>query len=92
MIADGCHGQRAGEAADARGGAERAEPHGADLEHALGEQRQKREITPAIRASLVKWYGDQRGQQVKHAEAFEICEYGRQPNEAQVRELFPMLK
>jgi LmbE family N-acetylglucosaminyl deacetylase len=58
----------------------------------LSEQRQKREITPDIRASLMKWYGEGKGQQVQHAEAFEICEYGRQPTEAQVRELFPMLK
>ena len=58
----------------------------------LGEQRQKREITPEIRASLMKWYGEAKGQQVRHAEAFEICEYGRQPTEAQIRELFPMLK
>ena len=27
----------------------------------------------------------------KHAEAFEICEYGAQPNEAEIRRLFPML-
>jgi LmbE family N-acetylglucosaminyl deacetylase len=58
----------------------------------LGEQRQKREITPDIRALLMKWYGAGKGQQVRHAEAFEICEYGRQPAEAQIRQLFPMLK
>ncbi len=57
----------------------------------LSEQRQKREITPAIRASLVKWYGPERGNAIRHAEAFEICEYGRQPNEAQLHRLFPML-
>ena len=57
----------------------------------LSEQRQKREITPAIRASLVKWYGPERGNAIRHAEAFEICEYGRQPSEAEIRQLFPML-
>jgi hypothetical protein len=40
----------------------------------------------------MKWYGESKGQQVRHAEAFEICEYGREPTEAQIRELFPMLK
>ncbi len=57
----------------------------------LSQQRQKREITPAIRASLAKWYGDEGAQKVQHAEAFEVCEYGRQPTEAELRKLFPML-
>ncbi len=57
----------------------------------LAQQSQKRQITPAIRASLEKWYGADKGAQVKHAEAFEICEYGKQPTEEQIRQLFPML-
>lgn len=57
----------------------------------LAQQRQKRQITTAIRASLVKWYGADQGNQVKSAEAFEICEYGRQPSEAEIKQLFPML-
>jgi LmbE family N-acetylglucosaminyl deacetylase len=57
----------------------------------LAGQRQKRQITPAIRASLIKWYGADKANQTKNAEAFEICEYGRQPNEAEIKQLFPML-
>ena len=57
----------------------------------LSDQRQKREITPAIRAALTRWYGPEKGPAIRHAEAFEICEYGRQPNEQQIRQLFPML-
>lgn len=57
----------------------------------LAAQRQKRQMTPQIRAALVKWYGADRANQVKNAEAFEICEYGTQPNDEQVRKLFPML-
>jgi LmbE family N-acetylglucosaminyl deacetylase len=57
----------------------------------LATQRQKRQITPAIRASLIKWYGAEKANQTKNAEAFEICEYGRQPNEAEIKQLFPML-
>lgn len=57
----------------------------------LAQQRQRRQITPAIRASLVNWYGAEAGNQVKSAEAFEICEYGRQPGEADIKQLFPML-
>jgi LmbE family N-acetylglucosaminyl deacetylase len=48
-------------------------------------------ITPAVRAALAKWYGEEKAAQVKHAEAFEICEYGQQPDEAEIRRLFPML-
>ena len=57
----------------------------------LAGQRQRRGITPAIRAALAKWYGADRAAKVGQAEAFEVCEYGRQPNEAELRRLFPML-
>lgn len=56
----------------------------------LASKRQYR-ITPALRESLVKWYGENHGSQVKNAEAFEICEYGVQPSEEQIQQLFPML-
>jgi LmbE family N-acetylglucosaminyl deacetylase len=49
-------------------------------------------ITPEVRTSLEKWYGKEVAAQVQHAEAFEICEYGNQPNEADLRRMFPMLK
>jgi len=49
-------------------------------------------ITPEVRTSLEKWYGKDAATQVQHAEAFEICEYGTQPNEADIRRMFPMLK
>ncbi len=48
-------------------------------------------ITPAVRTSLEKWYGKDKGAQVQHAEAFEICEYGMQPGDEELRKLFPML-
>ena len=50
------------------------------------------EPTPEIRASLVKWYGDEKGNATKYYEAFEICEYGAQPDAARLRQLFPMLQ
>jgi len=49
-------------------------------------------ITPEVRNSLGKWYGQEHAAQVQHAEAFEICEYGHQPNETEIRKMFPMLK
>ena len=36
-------------------------------------------------------YGAERGNAVRHAEAFEICEYGTRPDEATIRKLFPFL-
>jgi len=51
-----------------------------------------REISPIVRTSLVKWYGAERAQATKYYEAFEICEYGTQPNNSRIRELFPMLR
>jgi LmbE family N-acetylglucosaminyl deacetylase len=56
----------------------------------LGKQR-KREITPEIRSALVKWYGEEKGNKVTLAEAFEISEYGRIPNDEEISKLFPML-
>ncbi len=53
--------------------------------------RRKVKITPDVRQSLQKWYGD-KGANIEHAEAFEICEYGTQPTENDLRGLFPMLK
>lgn len=47
--------------------------------------------TPAVRAALVKWYGPAAGNAVRYAEAFQICEYGTQPDEAMLRTLFPFL-
>lgn len=62
----------------------------ADQEKWLSKSRLVR-ITPDVRKSLEKWYGKERGDQVVQAEAFEICEYGTQPKDADLRRLFPML-
>ncbi len=44
------------------------------------------------RNALNKWYGAERGGRVKFAEAFEVCEYGRQPNDDEIRKLFPFFE
>jgi LmbE family N-acetylglucosaminyl deacetylase len=46
---------------------------------------------PEIRAALVKWYGPETGNRTNYYEAFEICEYGAHPDDARLRQLFPML-
>ena len=48
-------------------------------------------INPEVKAALEKWYGKDRAGQVRYAEAFEICEYGTQPNDEEIKRLFPML-
>jgi len=41
-------------------------------------------------SALKKWYGEV-SSKVKHVEAFEICEYGKQPTDEEIKQLFPML-
>ena len=42
-----------------------------------------------FRPRLAEWYGPEKGAAIKYAEAFEICEYGRQPSKEEIRVLFP---
>lgn len=46
----------------------------------------------AVRQALVKWYGPERGARIRHAEAFELCEYGSRPKSDELPRLFPFLK
>jgi LmbE family N-acetylglucosaminyl deacetylase len=41
------------------------------------------------REALVRLYGQEKGPAIKYAEAFEICEYGRQPTAEEIQKLFP---
>jgi LmbE family N-acetylglucosaminyl deacetylase len=61
----------------------------ADREKWLSINRTIR-IIPEVRKSLEKWYGT-KASAIKHAEAFEICEYGNQPTDEELRRIFPML-
>jgi LmbE family N-acetylglucosaminyl deacetylase len=45
-------------------------------------------ISPSVRKALETWYGD-RAASIRHAEAFEICEYGRRPSQDDLKRLFP---
>lgn len=49
-------------------------------------------ISSKVQESLTLWYGKEKANSIKHAEAFEICEYGRQPSKEEILQLFPMLK
>lgn len=74
-------------------------PAGGLPQDAAGKAARKREVRDAFsrrfaatadrfRTRLAARYGP-RASTVKYAEAFEICEYGRQPDEAEIRRLFP---
>jgi LmbE family N-acetylglucosaminyl deacetylase len=54
-------------------------------------RRTARPINPQTRASLEKWYGKEKADKAEYAESFEICEYGAQPGDADIKRLFPML-
>ena len=41
------------------------------------------------RAKLIEGYGKRKGKQVRCAEAFEVCEYGRRPSADELKKLFP---
>lgn len=58
----------------------------------LKERWANRGVSDEQRTALVKWYGRDQGKSFQYAESFEICEYGKQPTEAEIREIFPMLK
>jgi LmbE family N-acetylglucosaminyl deacetylase len=46
-------------------------------------------IAQRLREKLAEWYGKDKAQNVQHAEAFEICEYGRRPDKKALAQLFP---
>lgn len=42
-----------------------------------------------FRKQIEQWYGQEKAGSIQYAEAFEICEYGRQPNKQELARLFP---
>lgn len=58
----------------------------------LKERWASRGVSEEQRAGLEKWYGEEKAGSFKYAESFEICEYGKQPTDEEIRQIFPMLK
>jgi N-acetylglucosamine malate deacetylase 1 len=54
-----------------------------------GFAKRNASLAEHFRAKLGDWYGKERGDKVKHAEGFELCEYGRQPDRPELKRLFP---
>jgi len=67
-------------------------PEGADERREYMSKNWSGSITPDEREALKKWYGKKKGSEIKYAESFEVCEYGRQPTEEEIIRLFPMLR
>jgi hypothetical protein len=49
-------------------------------------------LADRFRTTLADWYGKDAAAKVEYAEAFEICEYGRRPNKAELAKLFPFFE
>jgi LmbE family N-acetylglucosaminyl deacetylase len=47
------------------------------------------DIADRYRATLLEWYGPERGKAIHYAEAFEACEYGTRLTPERLREFFP---
>jgi LmbE family N-acetylglucosaminyl deacetylase len=55
------------------------------------KKRRSGSVTPEIRETLEKWYGNELADQAEYVEAFELCEYGSRPSQEEIRHLFPMM-
>jgi len=54
------------------------------------EGKVSRPLRPHIRAQLEQRYGAHRAGHIRHAEAFELCEYGRRPAPDELDRMFPL--
>ena len=52
--------------------------------------RRNQSLADRFRDQLTEQYGESKGKAAKFAEAFELCEYGRQPGKDELRKLFPV--
>lgn len=54
--------------------------------------RRFQSIANRFRGELEEWYGKEEAARIKHAEGFEICEYGAQPSKQDLKRLFPFFE
>jgi N-acetylglucosamine malate deacetylase 1 len=57
-----------------------------------GHASRTRAVADRYRDKLVEWYDKDKAGTIKHAEAFEICEYGRRPDKKELGRLFPFFE
>ena len=46
-------------------------------------------VADQYRDRLIELYGEEEGRAIRYAEAFELCQYGRQPTVEELKQLFP---
>jgi hypothetical protein len=51
--------------------------------------KRDRDIANRYRGKLADFYGKEAAEKIQRAEAFEVCEYGKQPDKAELKRLFP---
>lgn len=51
--------------------------------------RRQQSVADRFRTQLGEWYGQDKAGKIKFAEAFELCEYGSQPDRQDLKRLFP---
>ena len=61
------------------------------FQYLLNSYTNRSRVSDEQRASLEKWYGAEKAASFRFVESFEICEYGHQPSEEEIRAIFPML-
>ncbi len=52
-------------------------------------ERRSQDLARRFRPKLADFYGADKAGSIKYAEAFEVCEYGRRPNQEELKKLFP---
>ncbi len=57
----------------------------------LRERWTSRTVPADWRAAMAKWYPESAVEDAQYVEAFELCEYGYRPTDAEIPLLFPML-
>src|SRR2546421_3428060 len=57
-----------------------------------GFARRQKSLTQRFRGKLADWYSSEKAAGIKHVEAFEICEYGGQPDKKELKRLFPFFE
>ncbi|MEE9465037.1 MAG: PIG-L family deacetylase [Candidatus Neomarinimicrobiota bacterium] len=73
------------------GGLDEVPENAADRKEWLKKRWGRSSISPEVGKTLEKWYGARKAKNVKHAEVFQICEYGHRPDDDEIKRLFPML-
>ncbi|HUP18679.1 MAG TPA: PIG-L family deacetylase [Gemmatimonadota bacterium] len=52
-------------------------------------KQRSEEVAERYRDRLIELYGEEEGRAIRYAEAFELCQYGRQPTVEELKRLFP---